>query len=165
MLMAVLGVLPSVAGSSLLIHLTDGTEITCSLAREPQMLFGEKAITLTALTGEVGEWNFSDVESWEFSDQPDQDEIDAIDKVKSAKPQIKIEDGRVIIQNTKSKEQNSQVTVYDTNGQLMFNVQCSTPKGSRANGENKVAMFNVNKLVKGTYLLKVGESCVKFSVR
>ena len=151
MLMAVLGVLPSVAGSSLLIHLTDGTEITCSLAKEPQMLFGDKTITLTALTGEVGEWNFTNVDSWEFADRMDQDEIDAIDKLKADKPLIKIEERRVIIQNSKSKEQNSQVAVYDTNGQLMFNVQGS--------------MFNVNRLVKGTYLLKVGESCVKFSVR
>ena len=150
LMMAMVAVLPSFA-RSLVINLTDGTEIVCSLAKEPQMLFGEKAITLTSLAGEVGQWSFSDVESWKFSDQPDQDEIDAIDKVKSDKPQIKIEEGRVTIQNLKFKEQNTQAAVYDTSGRLMFQVS-----GSK---------FHVNKLTKGTYLLKVGESCVKFSVR
>ena len=46
----------------------------------------------------------------------------------------------------------------------MINVQCSTPKGSQAESASEVATFNVNKLAKGTYLLKVGDSCVKFSV-
>lgn len=32
---------------------------------------------------------------------------------------------------------------------VMFNGQCSTPKGSRANGENEVAMFNEKKLTPG----------------
>lgn len=148
-IVAMLGSLPGFS-SSLVINLTDGTEIVCSLAKEPQMLFGEKSITLTSLVGEVGQWNFSDVESWKFSDRLDQDEIDAIDKLKAEKPQIKIEEGRVLIQNTKFKEQNSQVAIYDANGRLMFHVQGS--------------VFNANKLVKGTYLLKVGESCIKFSV-
>lgn len=146
---AMLGALPGFS-SSLVINLTDGTEIVCSLAKEPQMLFGEKSITLTSLVGEVGQWSFSDVESWKFSDRMDQDEIDAIDKLKAEKPQIRIEEGRIIIHNSKFKEQNSQVAVYDTSGRLMFSVQGS--------------VFNVNKLPKGTYLLKVDESCIKFSV-
>ena len=81
-IVAMLGSLPGFS-SSLVINLTDGTEIVCSLAKEPQMLFGEKSITLTSLVGEVGQWNFSDVESWQFSDRLDQDEIDAIDKLKA----------------------------------------------------------------------------------
>jgi hypothetical protein len=137
--------------------LSDGTEIVCSLAKEPQMLFGEKSITLTSLVGEVGQWDFVNVESWKFSDRLDQDEIDAIDRVKAEKPRIMIEDGRIIIQNSKLKLQNSklkeqdlQAAVYDTSGRLMFQVS-----GSK---------FNVNRLAKGTYLLKVGDSCIKFSV-
>ena len=96
-MLAMLGLLPCVAGNSLLIHLSDGTEIVCSLAKEPQMLFGEKTITLTSLTGGVGQWDFTNVESWEFADRMDQDEIDAIDKLKADKPQIKIEEDRITI--------------------------------------------------------------------
>ena len=40
--------------------------------------------------------------------------------------------------------------IYDLSGRK-FNVQCSTPKGSRANSENKVAMFNGQK--KGVYIV------------
>ena len=159
LMIAMLGVLPSF-GRSLVVNLTDGTEIVCSLAKEPQMLFGEKTITLTSLAGEVGQWSFSSVESWKFSDQPDQDEIDAVDKVKSEKPRIMIEEGRITVAGKNVKD----AAVYDTNGRLMINVQCSTPKGSQAESASEVATFNVNKLAKGTYLLKVGDSCVKFSV-
>jgi len=147
LILIMVGRLLCFANFSLVLHLTNGTEIVCSLAKEPQMLFGEKTITLTSLAGEVGQWSFSDVEAWKFSDQPDQDEIDAIDKVKSEKPQIKIEEGRITIAGKNAKD----AAVYDTNGRLMFQVSGS--------------MFNVNRLAKGTYLLRVGESCVKFCVR
>ena len=33
-------------------------------------------------------------------------------------------------------------TITEWLKKTMFNAQCSTPKGSRANGENEVAMFN-----------------------
>ena len=146
-MVAMLGILPCLASSSLLIHLTDGTEILCSLAKEPQMTFGEKTITLSSLAGTVGEWDFTNVESWEFSDALDQDEIDAVDKVKADKPQIKIEEGKITVAGNKEKN----AAIYDTSGRLMFKV-----KGSA---------FNVNRLTKGTYLLKVGDNCVKFNVR
>lgn len=144
---AMLGILPCFASSSIVIHLTDGTGIICSLAKEPQMLFGEKTITLTSLTGTVGEWDFTNVESWEFSDALDPDEMDAIDKIKADKPQIKIEEEKITVSGNKAKN----VAVYDINGRMMFKV-----KGSA---------FNVNRLTKGTYLLKTGNSCIKFSVR
>jgi hypothetical protein len=54
------------------------------------------------------------------------------------------------IQNSKFKIQNEDGTVYDLTGRK-FNVQYSTPKGSRANSENKVAMFNG--LKKGIYIV------------
>ena len=146
-MVAMLGILPCLASSSLLIHLTDGTEILCSLAKEPQMTFGEKTITLSSLAGTVGEWDFTNVESWEFSDALDQDEIDAVDKMKADKPQIKIEEGKITVAGNKEKN----AAIYDTSGRLMFKV-----KGSA---------FNVNRLTKGTYLLKVGDNCVKFNVR
>ena len=145
-IVAMLGSLPGFS-SSLVINLTDGTEIVCSLAKEPQMVFGEKTITLTSITGEVGQWDFDNVESWSFSDRQDQDEIDAIGKVGADKPQIKIEEGKITIAGNNARN----AAIYDANGRLLYRVQGSA--------------FNVDKLAKGTYLLRVGDSCVKFNVR
>ena len=144
---ALLSIMSCFAGNSLLVHLTDGTEIVCSLAKEPQMSFGEKTITLSSLVGEVGQWDFNNVESWEFVDRMDQDEVDAVDKPKADKPQIKIKEGQVTIAGNNAKD----AAIYDANGRIMYKAQ-----GSK---------INLNGLAKGTYLLKVGESCVKFSVR
>ena len=144
--LAMLGILPCFASSSLLIHLTVGTEIICGLSKEPQMLFGEKTITLTSINGTVGEWNFSDVDSWKFSDALDPDEVDAIGKVKEEKALVKIEDGRITIHN-------SQFAVYDINGRL------TTPAKA---GSNTISLSGFSK---GTYLLKTGNSCVKFIVK
>ena len=49
--------------------------------------------------------------------------------------------------------------VYDLGGRKMFNAQGSTPKGSRANGENKVAMLNG--LKKGIYIVNGKKVVVK----
>ena len=145
---AMLGCLPSLASSSILIHLTDGTEIVCSLAKEPQMLFGEKTITLKSLKGTVGEWNFSDVESWRFSDALDQDEVDAIDKVKDYS-KIKIEDGKITVAG-------NNVAIYDIEGRLV-NPTLKTNAG--------ITIVSMKGLTKGTYLLKAGNNCIKFVVK
>lgn len=139
-MLAMLGLLPCVAGNSLLIHLSDGTEIVCSLAKEPQMLFGNKTITLTALTGEVGEWNFSDVESWQFADVMDPDEVDKIQWV--------VEDAKLTA--------SSPIAVYDLSGRQV------KAKVTASEGANSVSLEG---LPKGTYLVKVGKSCVKYSIR
>ena len=145
---AMLGCLPSLASSSILIHLTDGTEIVCSLAKEPQMLFGEKTITLTSVKGTVGEWNFSDVESWRFSDAMDQDEVDAIDKVKDCS-KIKIEDGKITVAG-------NNLAIFDIEGRLV------TPTQKTNAGSTTVSLKGLSK---GTYLLKAGNSCAKFIVK
>ena len=146
--LAMLGVLPEFASSSISIHLTDGTEIVCSLAKEPKMLFGEKTITLTSLKGTVGEWNFSDVDSWCFTDALDQDEVDAIDKVKDSK-KIKIEDGKITVAG-------NNIAIYDIEGRLV------TPTQKTNAGCTTVSLKG---LTKGTYLLKAGKSCMKFVVK
>ena len=143
MLMAMLSVLPSVAGSSLLIHLKDGTDVICSLSKEPQMEFGEKTITLTSLKGTVEQWNFSDVESWEYADMLDDDEIDAVKDVR-----INIHDSEFVIHN-------SQVAVYDLSGRRV------NPKLQKT---GNITRASLRGLPKGTYLLKVGDNCVKFSI-
>ena len=152
---AMLGI-PSIANASplsLLIHLVGGTEIVCALDKEPQMLFGEKAITLTSLTGTVGQWNFADVESWVFSDVEDPD---AIDHVKDGNARIKIEGGQLTILNSQSTKTNGQVAIYDTNGRLV------TPSLKTANG---ITIVRLNGFAKGSYLLKTGNTCVKFLVK
>lgn len=146
--LAILGVLPAFAASSISIRLTDGTEIICSLAKEPQMLFGDKTITLTSLQGTVGEWNFSDVDSWRFTDALDPDEVDAIDKAREC-ARMKIEDGKVTVAGSK-------VAVYDIEGRLV------TPSLKTNAGSTTV---NLKGLTRGTYLLKSGNSCLKFVVK
>ena len=146
--LAMLGVLPSWASSSISIHLSDGTEIVCSLAKEPQMQFGDKTITLTSLQGTVGEWNFSDVESWHFSDALDPDEEDAIEKTKEC-AKMRIEEGKVTVAGNK-------VAVYDIEGRLV------TPTLKTNVGRTTLSLKG---LAKGTYLLKSGNNCVKFVVK
>ena len=146
--LAMLGVLPGFASSSISIRLTDGTEIICSLAKEPQMQFGDKTITLTSLQGTVGEWSFSDVDSWHFSDALDPDEVDAIEKMKDCN-KMKIEDGKVTVAGSK-------VAVYDIEGRLV------TPSLRTNAGSTTV---NLKGLAKGTYLLKSVNSCLKFVVK
>lgn len=131
---------------SLLIHLADGTDIVCALDREPQMLFGKKTITLTSLTGTVGQWDFVDVESWFFSDVEDPD---AIDNVKEGNARIRIDNGHIFIASR-------QVAIYDINGRLV------TPSPGTVDG---ITTIGLNGFAKGTYLLKTGNTCVKFLVK
>ncbi|MCR4592042.1 MAG: T9SS type A sorting domain-containing protein [Bacteroidaceae bacterium] len=60
---------------------------------------------------------------------------------------MKIKEGQVTIAGNNAKD----AAIYDANGRIIYKAQ-----GSK---------INLNRLAKGTYLLKVGESCVKFSVR
>ena len=109
------------------------------------MVFGEKTITLTSLKGTVEQWDFSDVESWEFSDMMDDDEVDAIKDVN-----ISIHDSEFTVRN------NSQVAVYNLSGRQV---------NAKLKASGSASNINLNGLPKGTYLLKAGKSCVKFSIR
>ena len=146
LLVAMLGVVPCVASSLLILHLTDGTNIVCNLAKEPKMTFGEKTLTLSSLEGTVGQWDFTQVESWSFG------EDDAIESIKAEKAQINIEDGLLTMAGVDAKK----VAVYDINGRLV------TPK---LNTKGTTTSVSLNGLPKGTYVLKVGKSSVKFLVK
>ena len=148
-MIAMLGGLPCLASTSLLIRLTDGTDIICSLDKEPQMVFGEKMITLSSLEGAIGEWNFTDVESWRFADV---EEPSVIDGTKGEKAQIRIEKGMITVVGKKSKD----VALYDMNGRL------KTPSCTTSGNKTSLTLGG---LAKGTYLLKVDNSCVKFNVK
>ena len=147
LLFALLGVLPTCASSSLLIHLKDSTVIVCSLAMEPQMSFGKKTITLSSLAGTVGQWNFTDVESWSVGDIED-----SIDELKGENAQIRIEGGNLTIAGNKAKN----VAIYDLSGRLR------TPSLDTAGNKTTISLSG---LTKGTYVLKVGKSSVKFMVK
>lgn len=113
------------------------------------MTFGEKTITLTcresaegtSTEGMVGQWDFADVDSWSFAD------IDAINDVKAEKALVRIEGDKLTIVGNNVKN----AAIYDTSGRLIVNLQSST--------------FSMNRLNKGTYLLKVGNNSVKFMVK
>jgi len=147
MLAVVLWSLPGRAGSSLLIHLSDSTVVVCSLAREPQLAFGEKTITLSSQEGTVGQWEFADVDSWTFADIEDQ-----IAGTKGENPQVRITQDRLTISGSKGLR----VAVYDTGGRQR------TPALTASGNTTSLSLGG---LTKGAYLLKVGSSSVKFVVR
>ena len=149
MLLAMLGCMPCFANLSLLIHLTDSTEIVCSLAKEPTMTFGDKTITLSSIEGTVGQWDFSDVVSWNFADVEDGD---AVIPINAEKARIWIEGGRLTIAGVSAEK----IAVYDAGG------RSSIPVPDNADGQISI---NINGLPKGTYLLKAGNSSFKFLVQ
>ncbi len=149
MLLTMLGCMPCFANLSLLIHLTDSTEIVCSLAKEPTMTFGDKTITLSSIEGTVGQWDFSDVVSWNFADVEDGD---AVIPINAEKARIWIEGGRLTIAGVSAEK----IAVYDAGG------RSSIPVPDNADGQISI---NINGLPKGTYLLKAGNSSIKFLVQ
>lgn len=152
LMIAMLGVFPCFAGSLLIhIHLTNGTDIVYSLVNEPKMLFGEKTITLTSLEGTIGEWDFENVESWNFADI-DENDLDAVDEAKADNPQIRIEGGKITISGTDAKK----VAVYDLSGRKV------TPSLTTTGSTTSVSL---NGFAKGAYVLKVGKNSAKFIVK
>ena len=149
MLLTMLGCMPCFANLSLLIHLTDSTEIVCSLAKEPTMTFGNKTITLSSIEGTVGQWDFSDVESWNFAEV---DDPDAVIPINVEKARIWIEGGRITIAGVKADK----IAVYDAGGRSSISVPDST--------DNQISI-SIDGLPKGTYLLKAGNSSIKFLVQ
>ena len=143
---AMLGILPCFAGKALVIHLADSTQIVCSLLKEPQMVFGEKSITLSSVEGMVGEWNFSDVLSWTFEEYEDVDE--AIKEVEGKK--LLLTATGIDVYGEKN------IAIYDMSG-----------KKIEVKGETRDNTTNISfsGMPKGAYVLKVGKNSMKFMVR
>ena len=146
MLTAILGSMPCFAGTSLVIHLSDSAQIVCSLAKQPQMTLGENTISLSSLDGAVGEWSFSDVESWNFAETTD------VDASKISKALIRIEDGELTVSGVNAEN----ITIYDLGGREV---------NPSFNSTGNKSSISLDGFVKGTYLLKVGKNSVKFIVR
>lgn len=146
---AIIWALPCFGSYSLLIHLTDGSKIICSLEKEPQMTFAGKTITLTSLDGGVGQWNFSDVDSWSFLDN---EIIDAVGQEEGERIQVWIQNGRLIARGSKAEN----LSIYDVNGRLVTTSHPTTADN---------ITFSLSRFSKGNYLIKVGKSCIKFSVK
>ena len=138
--------LPGFANLSLLIHLSDSTEIVCSLAKEPKMTFQDKSMTLSSIDGTVGQWDFSDVESWNFADVKD---VSAVSQVNAEKALIRIEDGKLTISGVNADK----IAVYDAGGLLV------TPELNIEDGRISIGTKTFSK---GTHLLKAGSSSIKF---
>jgi hypothetical protein len=143
---AMLGILPCFAGKALIIHLSDSTQIVCSLLKEPQMAFGEKSITLSSVEGTVGEWNFSEVLSWTFEEYEDVDE--AIKEVEGKK--LLLTATGIDVYGEKN------IAIYDMSGKKM------EVKGQTKDNTTSVSFSG---MPKGAYVLKVGKNSVKFMVR
>ena len=145
---AVLGTLPGLAGESLLVRLMDGTEVVCSLSKEPQMVFGEKTITLTSQEGAVGQWTFTDIDYWKFVDV----EEDAIVIARTEKPVVRISSDELLIAGANARS----MSVHDLSGRQR------TTSLTMADGTVRVSLKT---LPRGTYLLKVGDNSMKLVVR
>jgi len=141
------------SGMLLHIRLANGTDIVYNLAVEPQMTFGDKTITLTSGEGVVGRWDFTDVESWNFSDI-DEDDLDAVGAERSDDVRIRIEGGTVTVAGGKA----GKVAVYDMGGRL---VAVSSAADAGASAES----VSVGGLARGTYVLRAGNSSAKFVIR
>ena len=148
-LLTLLGCMPCFANFSLLIHLTDSTEIVCSLAKKPTMTFQDKTITLSSVEGTIGQWDFSDVDSWNFADVKD---VNAVNPVIEEKARILIEGSRITVIGVNADK----IAVYDAGGRLV------TPE---LNIEDSLISIGINTLSKGTHLLKAGNSSIKFLVQ
>ena len=146
-IVAMLGSIPGMAGSSVLIHLADSTVIVCSLDRKPQMTFGDKTVTLSSLEGAVGEWSFADVESWTFADVED-----GVGEIRIEKAQILIDGDKLTVTGTGADK----ISVYDAGGRLV---------NPSLQATDSAVSFSIKALSKGTYMLKVGNNSVKFMVQ
>ena len=141
------------SGMLLHIRLANGTDIVYNLAGEPQMTFGDKTITLTSGEGVVGRWDFTDVESWNFSDI-DEDDLDAVGAERSDDVRIRIEGGTVTVAGSKA----GRIAVYDMGGRL---VAVSSAADAGASFES----VSVGGLAIGTYVLRAGNSSAKFVIK
>ena len=160
---AILGVMPCLAGalvsdsrtSGILIHirLTNGTDIVYDLSGEPQMTFGDKTMTLHSREGVIGRWDFTDVESWNFSDI-DEDDLDAVGAEQGDNARIRIEGGRITVTGGKT----GKIAIYDMGGRLV----ATSPDTDTGSG---IASISVAGLAKGTYILKAGDSTAKFVLK
>ena len=113
------------------------------------MSFQDKSMTLSSIDGTVGQWNFSDVESWNFADVKD---VDAVNPVNADKARILIEDGKLTVAGIKADN----IAVYDAAGRLV------TPE---LNAVEDNISIDINGLERGSYLLKAGNSSIKFLVQ
>lgn len=148
-LLTLLGCMPCFANFSLLIHLTDSTEIVCSLAKKPTMTFQDKTITLSSVEGTVGQWDFSDVDSWNFADVKD---VNAVNPVNEENARILIEGSKITVVGVNADK----IAVYDAGGRSSITVPDSS------DGQISIS---TDGLPKGTYILKAGNSSIKFLVQ
>lgn len=130
---------------TLVVSLEDGSSVTCSFAKKPQMTFADNTLTLTTADGVAGSWEFTAVDSWSFS----ANDPSGIESTKAGTA-IAIRDGRITVSGTQS------VTVYNLAGKA---VKTST----LSNGNEQVV--TVDNLPAGVYVLQVGKQSVKFSVK
>ena len=140
-----IGIMSCLADRALVMVLTDSTEVVCALNNQPQMQFAQDSVTLTDQTGLVGQWNFVDVASWHFA------EITNTNDVQAEQAQIRIEEGRIIVSGSKSRN----VALYDVSGRLI---------AVRDIVDDAVSL-DLSGFTSGVYLLTVGNNSIKFLIR
>lgn len=131
--------------ATLVLDLEDGTSLSCSFAKKPQMTFADGTLTLTSSEGAVGSWEFAAVDSWHFA-AADPSGI----RQTAAGRTLAIRDGRVYIYGEQ------QARLYDLSGKAV-------EAGVRQEGEARV--LATEHLPAGVYVLTVGKQGMKFTVK
>ena len=137
------------AETTLVILLTDSTEVRYSLSQQPVMHFDYSTISLTCTGGAAGGWSFSSVDSWHFEDPQGPN---ALPETENTKMLIRIDDHRLTVTGAGSNS----AAVYDVAGRLIT---------TAADSEGDALSIGLNGLPQGTYLLQVGDNTVKFMIR
>lgn len=131
---------------SLDVLLNNGTTVSCLFEKLPVMTFADGKIRLSAQDAELGNWEFSEVKSWSFNT------TNAIGNTKStAKPQLYF-DGK---QLRLSGLAEGTLHIYDLQGRVVLKDKVGTEHTSG---------IDLSTLPKGTYVVVVGSTSVKFAI-
>ena len=132
------------AGLALQLSLADGTSVTCLFDKQPQMTFTTGTLTLTTTDGNIGTWNFADVEQWTFV------AADGISSPVAAKG-IAINGNTISLSGTDALG----ATLYDITGKA---IATAAPSASGS-------AVSLSGLQPGVYVLRAGRNTIKFNVR
>jgi len=147
--LALAGIIGSSASTddwALTINLADGSTVVCDFTKSPEMSFNSGTITLTAQGEQSYTWNFSEVEYWTFGI------IEGINDAEESASQITISDNTL----SANAKPGTSMVIYSIDGKVVQKQKVSK------DGQVKVQLTG---LAKGTYVIKIGSSAMKISVK
>ena len=128
---------------ALLVNLSDGTEVVFDFSKKPVMQFSEGTITLTCTDKEVNQWEFVKVKSWKFI------ESTGVDSKALKGNKLFVDNNYIHAEAYKKVDLN----IYDTTGKKVF---------SKHINENETINIPLSTLLRGIYIVQLGDTTVKF---